>query len=102
VNTNYSKNEKLVLVAVAGLGFFLNMVFLYCLFFDSASIWDAFQNPVSLVFIVETFLLLGLLSYLLKKWNLIQIHWIWLVVLSLAGSMAFALPAALLWKNKTE
>lgn len=100
MNQTYSKNEKLALVCVAGFGLLIiNTAFLYCLFFDRALIWDSFRNPVSLVFIVETFLMLGLLSYLLEKWKVISISWKWFVVLSLLGSMAFALPVALLWRR---
>lgn len=97
----YSEKERRALVFVGAIGLLLiNTVFLYCLFFAPETILDSLKNPVSLVFIGETFLMLGLLSYLLEKWKVIAISWKWFVVLSLLGSMAFALPMALLWSRK--
>ncbi len=100
MHTTYSKKERWALIAMGAIGLvILNTVFLYCLFYSPQTIWDSLRNPVSLVFIGETFLMLGLLSYLLEKWEVTSISWKWFLVLSLLGSMAFALPVALLWKS---
>ncbi len=63
---------------------------------------SALENPVSAAFIIEAFLLMGALSYLLTKWRVARLHWGWFIVLSLLGSMGFALPLVLLWPFISE
>jgi len=94
----YSLRERFWLwfAGIAGL-FGLNAAFLFGVAHPEI-LREALENPVSLAFILEAFVLLGLLAYLLPKWGLVRLHWIWLVVLALIGSLAFALPVALLWR----
>ncbi len=54
-------------------------------------------NPLALAFVVEAFVLMAALAYLLGKWGVARLRWPWFVGLSLLGSMAFALPVVLLW-----
>ena len=63
---------------------------------------DAFTNPISLVFIAESFLLLGVFAYLMRKWGVLRLPWGWFVGLALLGSMLFALPVVLLWRRRVD
>jgi hypothetical protein len=63
---------------------------------------DAIRNPVAAAFIVEALLLVWVFAYLLRKWGVSQLHPLWFVILSLIGSIAFALPVALLWREKSD
>jgi|OM-RGC.v1.029721936 hypothetical protein len=93
----YNSKERLLLWCLSLFSFFtINVVFLYALFFDPDSLVGAMRNPVSAAFIVEAFLLMGALSYLLTKWGVCKLSWRWFIVLSLLGSMGFALPIVLL------
>jgi hypothetical protein len=98
----YSKCERFWLWCMAVFGFIgLNTVFIYGIFWQPQLLISAFTNPISLAFIVEAFLLMGVLAYLLTRWKVGRLHWGWFVVLSLIGSMAFALPVVLLWPRRT-
>lgn len=97
----YSKKEQQLLVTLGFLGFFVfNAVFLYGLLFDRQMVWEALYNPVALIFILEAITLMFFFAYLFKKWGVSNISPLWFVILSLLGSMAFALPIALLWRKK--
>ena len=52
------------------------------------------------IFIIEALLLVWVFAYLLRKWEVSRLHPAWFVILSLIGSIAFALPVALLWRTK--
>lgn len=98
--TEYSHKERIWLWCLCLIGFFaVNGAFMYGLFFQTDAIIGALTNPVSLAFIVEALILMGVLAYLLTKWGVIEVHWAWFVLLSLAGSIAFALPIVLLWRR---
>jgi len=98
----YSGRERAWLLALAVVGFAgVNGAFIYGLVFDPDALSAAMTNPVSAAFVAEALILVGVWAYLLRKWQVTRIAWGWFVVLSLAGSMAFALPVALLWKRRT-
>jgi hypothetical protein len=98
----YTPKERFWLIALGAFGFLvLNTVFGYALVFQPESLVAAFTNPVALVFIVEAFLLLGVFSYLMRKWGVLQLRWGWFVFLALLGSMIFALPIVLLYPKRT-
>ena len=97
----YSMRERFWLWTMALFGLIaINGVFLYVLFFKPDLLFAAMTNPVSAAFMIETFLLLGAFAYLLSRWQVNRLSWRWFVVLSLLGSMAFALPVVLLWRGK--
>ncbi len=99
-STEYSSGERFWLSCLAVLGFVgVNGAFLYGVIRPEV-LAGALSNPVSLAFVVEALLLLIVLAYLLTKWGVLRMHWSWFVLLSLIGSLAFALPVALLWHNK--
>ena len=94
---DYTSKERFWLWLLSLFSFFtINVAFLYALFFEPDTVVGALRNPVAAAFIVEAFLLMGALSYLLTKWGVIKLSWRWFVVLSLLGSMGFALPIVLL------
>ena len=97
----YTRRERIGLMAFGLVGFLgLNSLFIYAVVTRPQAMWEALENPVSLVFIIEAFMLLGLFAYLFGKWRVSGIGWKAFVVLSLLGSMAFAVPVALLCRGK--
>lgn len=97
-SVRYSRIERTVLWTVAAVGLFgVNGTYLYGLFFVPGAQAAAMENPVALAFMLEAFLLLGLLAYLLAKWGVVRLGPGWFVSLSILGSIVFALPAVLLW-----
>ena len=66
----YTSKERFWLWCLSLFSFFtINVAFLYALFFEPDTVVGALRNPVSAAFIVEAFLLMGALSYLLTKWG---------------------------------
>ena len=99
----YSPLEKRILIVGGAFGLVvLNSVFIGAALLKPEALVEAFTNPIALVFIAESFLLLGLFAYLLRKWGVLKLSWGWFVVLALAGSMLFALPVVLLWPRRAE
>lgn len=99
----YSRRERAWLwaVAIAG-GVGLNGVFFYGVLVDRAMLAGAMANPLALAFIAEALLVTGVLAYVLGKWQLSRLSRSWFVVLALAGSLAFALPVAILWRREVR
>lgn len=96
----YTALERFLLLSLAAVGLVgVNGAFLYGVIIEPEALSAAMRNPVSLAFQVEAFLLLGALTYLLRKWGVIRISWVWFIILALLGSLAFALPVALLWRR---
>jgi len=99
----YSPRERTALNALGGFGLVaLNSLFLWGVFARPDALADAFTNPISLVFIVESFLLLGVFAYLMRKWSVLRLPWGWFIGLALLGSMLFALPIVLLWRRRGD
>ncbi len=97
-HVTYSPRERLCLWALAAAGLVgINGAFLYAVMFRPESIAAVRTNPLAAAFVVEALVLVGVFAYLLRKWEVSRLHWGWFVVLSLLGSIAFALPVALLW-----
>ena len=97
----YTRGERVALLVVAAVGFVLNAVAVYCMLFR----WDLvvqahLDNPFAAAFIAEAFLLMAFWAYFLRKWGVARLGWGWFVVLSLLGSMAFAIPVVLLWPRQ--
>jgi hypothetical protein len=98
---HYSARERFWLWTVALVGFAgLNGVFLWAMLTRPETMLSALQNPVAAAFIVEAFVLVGVLAYLLARWKVSQVHWGWFILLSLIGGIAFALPVVLLWSQR--
>ena len=95
----YSPRERFWLWTLAVFGFFaVNGAFVYGLQ-QPGALAAAMTNPLALAFMGEALVLVGVLAYLLSKWRVSQMSWAWFVLLSLLGSMAFALPIVLLWRS---
>ncbi len=95
----YSPGERFWLWTLAVFGFVtVNGAFVYALFQPDALV-EAMSNPIALAFIGEALVLVGVIAYLLTKWRVSRKSWRWFVILSLLGSMAFALPVVLLWPS---
>lgn len=80
----------------------LNGAFLYGLIFVPGAMQEAMENPISAAFMFEAAVLVGLLAYLVSRWEVGRLSWKWLVGLSILGGLAFALPAVILWPSKTD
>lgn len=93
----YGPGERMVLWAVALAGLVgMNGAFVHGITHPDL-VRRTLENPLALAFVVEAFVLMGVLAWLLTKWGAARLRWPWFVGLSLLGSMAFALPAVLLW-----
>lgn len=96
----YSPRERFWLWTLAVFGIVVvNGAFLHGLLFQSGTLADAMTNPIAVAFMAEALVLVGVFAYLLSKWSVNRLAWGWFVLLSLLGSMAFALPIVLLWRR---
>lgn len=101
--SEYTPRERFWLWTLAVVGLLaVNGAFIYGLFFVPGAYAEAMGNPISLAFMVEAFLLLVALAYLLGRWGVARLGWGWLVALSLLGGLAFALPVVLLWGGRSQ
>lgn len=88
---------RLLLWLLAGFGLFvLNGVYLYFTFARPEVASAAMSNPVSLVFMTEAFVLMVLGAWLIARAGLRRPGWGVFIVLSIAGSLIFSIPAFLL------
>ena len=78
----------------------VNGAFLYGLFYQPEAMAVALSNPISAAFILEAFIMLGLLAYLFTRWGVSRLAWPWLVGLALLGGLAFAVPVVLLFPGR--
>jgi hypothetical protein len=86
-----------LLYIIAAIGFGgLNGVFLFYGFVHPETMAAALTNPISLVFVLEAFLLMGFLAWLIGKAGFRDPGWKLFVVLSIIGSLAFSVPAFLI------
>lgn len=91
------KRFRPLLWGMAVIGFFgLNGVFLYFYLLHPDVMADALRNPISVVFILEAFLMTAFVAWLISLSDLRRPGWISFIVLSLIGSLAFSVPAWLL------
>ena len=98
--SEYTAVERWMLSSFAMFGLFgINGAFLYGVSTPEL-FWTALGNPISLAFMIEALLMVALLAYLLTKWKVTTLRWPWFVLLSLLGSLAFALPVVLLYGGR--
>lgn len=95
----YTSRDRIVLWAVAAAGLVVNGLFVFTSLARPDVLAEARANPVALAFMIEACVLLAAQAYLLHRWGASRLHWAWLVVLAIVGSLAFALPVVLLWGN---
>jgi hypothetical protein len=90
--------RRIVLWAVAAASLVgLNGVFLYYAFARPDLLADALANPISLVFILEASVLTAFGAWAVMRAGLRRPGWGAFVVLSVVGSLAFSVPAFVLW-----
>lgn len=101
MTVDYTRGERLWLWALAAFGLIgVNGVFLWMLFARPEIMREALANPITLAYSAEALALVAALAWLFRKWGVSRVGWGWFVVLSLVGSLAFAIPVALLFPRK--
>ena len=88
----------LVLVALFGL-FVPNGIFVYWLLTEFDGVGRVIGNRLALAFIIEAFLVLGIMAYYFARNPIGPVPWYWFVVLSLIGGLGFGIPFYY-WLNK--
>ena len=97
----YTKTERFWLAALGVFGFFVvNGAFVYGMVFQPDAMTAAWTNPLAAAFMVEALVLVGVFAYLFQRWGVSRRGWGWFVLLSLLGSMAFAIPVVLLFPRR--
>ena len=97
----YAPAERFWLAALGVFGFFVvNGAFAYGLLFQPGALTAVLTNPLAVAFIVEALVLVGVFAYLFERWGVSRLGWGWFVLLSLLGSMAFAIPVVLLFPRR--
>lgn len=90
---SFSRNARLLLAIIALFGLLVpNGIFLWAAFSDFPAMLKALTDPVALVFVLEAFGLMFLLAWLIHRSDL-KPGWLVFVLMSLAGSLAFSVPA---------
>ncbi len=98
---DYTPTERFFLWTLCAVSFALvNGAFLYGAFLQPDAMAEAMANPVAAAFMAEAGLLVAVFAYLLARWGVSRLSWVWFVVLSFVGSIGFALPIVLLWGRK--
>ena len=93
--------QRVLLVVVALIGLLgLNGVFLYYLMLRREEMIRALMHPVALVFVIEAFVVVGLLAAYFAWRPLGRWTWRSFIVLSLVGGLAFSLPTFLLLNDR--
>jgi len=78
-------------------GFFgINGVFLYYALLHPTAMVSALQNPISAAFIVEALLMTAVFAWIVWLTGAEKPGYLWFIVLSVVGSLAFSVPAFLL------
>ena len=89
----------LLLVALFGL-FVPNGLFIYWAFTEFSSIGDVLDNKLALAFIIEAFLVLGIMSVYFARNPIGKLSWPWFVVFSLIGGLGFGIPFYYWWNKR--
>ena len=88
---------RFLLYVIGAIGFFgLNGVFLFYTLLRPELMVAALENPISLVFVLEAFLMTGFLAWFISTLGLKKPGWRAFVILSIVGSLAFSVPLFLL------
>ncbi len=91
------QSYRCVLVILATVGLLgLNGTFIYYALLQPQALADAFRHPVSLVFILEAFIMVGFTAFVIRLVGLERPAWLAFVALSLVGGLAFSVPLFLL------
>ncbi len=103
MNTSRLKPIRPLLLIAAIIGFFaINVPFLYYAILDKDTYAEAMGNGTALVFIGEAFLLMFFFAFLIFKLGWKRPGWVFFIVMSLLGSMAFSIPLQLYLMSKSD
>lgn len=92
--------NSVVLLLVSLFGLLVpNALFLYWLFVEYQGVAAIMQDKLALGFMIDAFMVLGLLAFYFARNPIGRIRWPWFVVLSLLGGLGFSLPFYY-WLNK--
>lgn len=69
---------------------------MYYSLFHPETLSSALSNPISLVFIIEAFLMMGLIAWLTRAVGFVRPGWLVFIVMTIAGSLAFSVPMFLI------
>ena len=89
----------LLLIALFGL-FVPNGLFIYWLFTEFDGMADVLNNKLALAFIIEAFLVLGMMSVYFARNPIGRVKWYWFVVLSIIGGLGFGIPFYYWWNQR--
>ena len=88
------------LVAVALFGLLVpNGIFVYWLLTEFTGVGPVVENKLALAFMIEAFLVLGIMAVYFARNPIGRVKWYWFVVLSLIGGLGFGIPFYY-WLNK--
>lgn len=97
MTVHYTHPERVALWILGVIGLFgINGVFVWAMLTRPEAMRETFANPLALAFMGEAMLLVVTLAWLFRKWGVTRLPWGWFLALSLFGSLAFAIPVALL------
>ena len=83
----------MILLAIAMFGLIVpNGLFLYWLLYEYEGVMTVAQNKLALAFILDAFLVMGLLAYYFARNPVGRIKWYWFIVLSILGGLGFSIP----------
>ena len=101
---NLTRNQKIILWFASAIGFFgINGLFLYLVVLHPELIKEAQRNLYAMAFMLEAFVLLPVLCFLISTAKLKSPGWKIFLVLSVLGSLAFSVPfSVLLWSRNAE
>lgn len=89
----------LLLVALFGL-FVPNGIFIYWTLTEFSGLGDILGNKLALAFIIEAFLVLGIMSVYFARNPIGRLAWPWFVVFSLIGGLGFGIPFYYWWNKR--
>ncbi|HEX8141669.1 MAG TPA: hypothetical protein VF553_03680 [Pyrinomonadaceae bacterium] len=90
----------LLLIALFGL-IVPNGLFLYWSLYEFGGVAGVAQNKLALAFMIDAFMVMGLLAYYFAAKPIGRVKWYWFIVLSLIGGLGFSLPLYW-WLNKRQ
>jgi hypothetical protein len=104
VSVNLTPGQKIILWCASAIGLFgINGIFVYSLLVHPELVREAHRNLYALGFMLEAFVLLPVLCFLISIAKLKSPGWITFLVLSLLGSLAFSIPfSVLLWSRNAK
>lgn len=89
----------LLLTALFGL-LVPNGLFIYWAFTEFSSVRDILDNRLALAFIIEAFLVLGIMTVYFARYPIGKHGWPWFVIFSLIGGLGFGIPFYYWWNKR--